>query len=157
MSVAVSTAWCLLVKASLHPEAAERPQWPRLQWSRLYLLSRPRSHGRMPSLAGDSGQVLGVQGWASTRMRNLSLVLHSATQGSWTVAVGGTEPWVVLATQGGEVGLVRLASTRERAPPVDKLWSFKSVHHFVAVKVVHSKSSDKLESSLTLRVALSKS
>ena len=25
----------------------------------------------MPSLVGDSGQVLGVQGWALTRMRNL--------------------------------------------------------------------------------------
>ena len=125
MSVAVSSAWCLLVKASLRPEAAERRQWPRL-----YLLSRPRSRGRMPSLAGDSGQVLGVQGWALTRMRNLSLVLHSAIQGSWTVAVGGTEPWVVLATQGGEVGIVMFASTRERTPPVDKLWSFKSVHSF---------------------------
>ena len=34
---------------------------------------------------------------------------------------------------------------------------FKVCIHFVAFKVVHSKSSDKLESSLTLRVALSKS
>ena len=65
------------MKASLRPEATERPQWP---W--LYLLSRPRSRGRMPSLVGDSGQVLGVQGWALPRMHNLSLVLHSATQGS---------------------------------------------------------------------------
>ena len=46
----------LLVVASLCLEAAERPQWPRV-----YLLDRPRSHGRMPSLVGDSGQVLGVQ------------------------------------------------------------------------------------------------
>ena len=61
----------------LASRAGERPQWPRL-----YLLSRPRFRGRMPSLVGDSGQVLGVQGWALTRMRNLSLVLHSATQGS---------------------------------------------------------------------------
>ena len=92
------------MEASLRPEAAERPQWPRL-----YLLSRPRSRGRVPSLAGDSGQVLGVQGWALTRMRNLSLVLHSATQGScvWNRAVS------CLATQGEEVGLVMLASTRE--------------------------------------------
>ena len=37
-------------------EAAERPQWPRA-----YSLDRPRSCGRMPSLVGDSGQVLGVQ------------------------------------------------------------------------------------------------
>ena len=36
------------VKASLHLEAAERPQWPRL-----YLLSRPGSCGRLPSLVGD--------------------------------------------------------------------------------------------------------
>ena len=47
-------------------EAAERTQWPRV-----YSLGRPRSRGRMPSLVGDSGQVLGVQGWALTRMRNL--------------------------------------------------------------------------------------
>ena len=37
--------------------AAERPQWPRV-----YSLGRPRSRGRMPSLIGDSGQVLGVLG-----------------------------------------------------------------------------------------------
>ena len=43
------------MKASLCLEAAERPQWPRL-----YLLSRPRSRGRMPSLVGDRGQVLRV-------------------------------------------------------------------------------------------------
>ena len=36
------------MKASLCLEAAERPQWPRL-----YLLGRPRSHGRMPSLIDD--------------------------------------------------------------------------------------------------------
>ena len=38
MSVAVSSVKCLLVKASLCLEAAERPQWPRL-----YSLGRPRS------------------------------------------------------------------------------------------------------------------
>ena len=47
------------MEASLCLEAAERPQWPRV-----YLLDRPRSHGRMPSLVGDSGQVLGVQAGA---------------------------------------------------------------------------------------------
>ena len=31
------------------------------QWPRVYSLDRPRSRGRMPSLVGDSGQVLGVQ------------------------------------------------------------------------------------------------
>ena len=46
VSVAVSSAQCLLAKTSLCLEAAEkRPQWPRL-----YLLSRPRSRRRMPSL-----------------------------------------------------------------------------------------------------------
>ena len=30
----------------------------------------------MPSLVGDSGQVLGVQGWALTRMRKLALVMQ---------------------------------------------------------------------------------
>ena len=44
------------MEASLCLEAAERPQWPRV-----YSLDRPRSCGRMPSLVGDSGQVLGVQ------------------------------------------------------------------------------------------------
>ena len=50
------------MEASLCLVAAERPQWPRV-----YLLGRPRSRGRMPSLVGDSGQVLGVLGWALTR------------------------------------------------------------------------------------------
>ena len=59
MSVAVSSAKCLLVKASLCLEAAERPQWPRL-----YSLGRPRSCDRMPSLVGDRGLVLRVQGLA---------------------------------------------------------------------------------------------
>ena len=53
MSVAVSSAYYLLMKANLRLEAAERPQWPRL-----CLLSRSRSRGRMPSLVGDRGQVL---------------------------------------------------------------------------------------------------
>ena len=43
------------MEASLCLEAAERPQWPRM-----YSLDRPRSRGRMPSLVGDSGQVLGA-------------------------------------------------------------------------------------------------
>ena len=76
----------MLVKASLCLEAVEKPQWPRL-----YLLSRPRSRGRMPNLVGDRGQVLRVLGWALTRIRNLSVVLRSGTQGSWTVVVCGTE------------------------------------------------------------------
>ena len=68
------------MKASLRLEAA--------QWPRLYLLSRPRSRGRMPSLVGDGGQVLQVLGWALTRMRNLPLVRYSQAKG----AVCGTEP-----------------------------------------------------------------
>ena len=84
--VAVSSEWCLLVEASLCLEAAERPQWPRM-----YSLDRPRSRNRMPSLVGDSGQVLGVQGWALTRMRNLLSVLQCRRQGISTVAVCGTE------------------------------------------------------------------
>ena len=71
MSVSVSSVKCLLVKASLCLEAAERPQWPRL-----YSLGRPRSCDRMPSLVGDRGPVLRVLGWALTRMRNISLVLR---------------------------------------------------------------------------------
>ena len=57
------------MEASL--EAAERPHWPRV-----YSLDRLRSHGRMPTLVGDSGQVLGMQGWVLTRMRNLPLVMQ---------------------------------------------------------------------------------
>ena len=44
------------MEARLCLEASERPQWPRV-----YSLDRPRSRGRMPSLVGDNGQVLGVQ------------------------------------------------------------------------------------------------
>ena len=43
------------MKTSLCLEAAERPQW-----ARLYLLSRPRSRSRMPSLVGDRGLELRV-------------------------------------------------------------------------------------------------
>ena len=75
------------MEASLCLEAAERPQWPRV-----YSLDRPRSRGRMPSLVGDSGQVLGVHvGWALTRMRNLPFVLQCRRQGISTVTVCGTE------------------------------------------------------------------
>ena len=58
------------MEASLCLVAGERPQWPRG-----YSLGRPRSHGHMPSLVGDSDQVLGVLDWALTRMRNLLLIL----------------------------------------------------------------------------------
>ena len=53
----MSSEYCLLVEASSCLEAAEKPQWPRV-----YSLGRPRSRSRMPSLVGDSGQVLGVTG-----------------------------------------------------------------------------------------------
>ena len=67
-------------------EVAERQQWPRV-----YSLDRPRSCSHMPSLFGDSGQVLGVLGWASTRIHNLPLVLQCCRQDMSTVAVCGTE------------------------------------------------------------------
>ena len=41
-------------------EAAERPQWPRV-----YSLEVSRPYAK--TIVGDSGQVLGVQGWALTR------------------------------------------------------------------------------------------
>ena len=66
--------------------AVERSQWPRA-----YSLGRPRSCGCMPSLVGDSSQVLGVLGWALTRMRNLPLVLQCCRQDISTVAVCGRE------------------------------------------------------------------
>ena len=59
--------------------------------AKIYLLGRPRFHGHMPSLVGDSGQVLGVLSWALTRMRNLPLVLQWCTQDISTVAACGTE------------------------------------------------------------------
>ena len=74
------------MEANLCREAVERPHWPRV-----YSLDRPRSRGRMPSLVGDSGQVLGVQGWALTRMRNLLLVMQCRRQDISTVAVCGKE------------------------------------------------------------------
>ena len=73
MSVAVSTAQCLLVKASLCVEAAERLQWPRL-----YSLGRLRSCDLMPSLVGDHGPVLRVLGWALTRMRKYIVGSYNA-------------------------------------------------------------------------------
>ena len=57
----------------------------------LYSLGRPRSRGRMPSLVGDSGQLLGVLGWALTRIHNLQLALQCCRQDVSTVAVCGTE------------------------------------------------------------------
>ena len=54
---------------------------------RLTNLESPRSRGRMLSLVGDSVQVLGVQGWALTRMRNLPLVMQCRRQDISTVAV----------------------------------------------------------------------
>ena len=53
-----------------------------------YSLGRPRSP---PSLVGDSGQVLGVLGWALTGIRNLPLVLECCRQEMSTVAVFGGE------------------------------------------------------------------
>ena len=35
----------------------------------VFLGYRPRSRGRMPSLVGDGGQVLGVLGWALLNMQ----------------------------------------------------------------------------------------
>ena len=74
------------MEASLCQEAIESPQWPRV-----YSLGRPKSRGRMPSLVGDSGQVLRVLGWALTRIHNLLLVLQCCKQDISTVAVCGTE------------------------------------------------------------------
>ena len=67
-------------------EETEEPQWPRA-----YSLGRLRFHGCMSILVGDSGQVLGVLGWALTRMRNLPLVLQCCRQDISTVAVCGAE------------------------------------------------------------------
>ena len=98
------------MEASLCLEAAERPQWPRV-----YSLDRPRSRGHMPSLVGDSGQVLGVQGWDSTRMHNLPLVLQCLRQDISAVGVGGRAElqshsqarlMFVNCSQNGQLGLV---------------------------------------------------
>ena len=72
------------MKISLCLEAAEGPQWPRL-----CSLGRPRSWGCMPSI---HGQVLGVLGWALTRICNSLLVLDCYTQEMSTVVVCGKEP-----------------------------------------------------------------
>ena len=63
------------MKASLRLEAEERPQWPRL-----YSSGRPRSCDCMPSLVGDRSPVLGVLGWALTRMRNIPLALRCSRE-----------------------------------------------------------------------------
>ena len=89
----------MLVEASLCLEAGKRPQWPRV-----YLLGRPRSCSHMPNLIGDSGQVLGVLGWALTRIHNLPSVLQCCRHDMSTVAVCGTEPGVVYRHKGGRWG-----------------------------------------------------
>ena len=50
-----------------------------------------RSRGRIPSLVGDSSQVLGVLGWVLTGIRNLPFVLQWCRNEMSTVAVYGTE------------------------------------------------------------------
>ena len=45
----------------------------------------------MPSLVGDIGQVLGVLGWALTRIYNLPLVMQCCRQDISPVVVCGTE------------------------------------------------------------------
>ena len=89
-------------------EAAERPQWPRV-----HSLGRPRSRGCMQSLVGDSGQSLS----ARLAFNGLPFVLQCCTQEMSTVAVCGTELWVVYWHKGEEVGLAMYASSLERAPP----------------------------------------
>ena len=84
LTLAVSSEYCLLVEASSCLEAAEKPQWPIV-----YSLGRPRSRGRMPNLVGNSGQVLGVLGWALTGIRNF--VLQCCRNEMSMVAVCGTE------------------------------------------------------------------
>ena len=66
----------------------------------------------MPSLVGDHGQVFRVLGWALTRIYRwyYTSVEKKAEECVWNRAVS------CLAI---EMGLVMLASTRERAPPVD--------------------------------------
>ena len=71
------------MKARLCLEAAERLQWPRL-----YLLSRPRSRGCLPSLVSDCDQVLQVLGWALTRIRTLLL--------GYTLPAKGAERWLCM-------------------------------------------------------------
>ena len=48
----------------------------------LYSSDRARSCDRMASLVGDRGPVLRVQGWALTRMRNISSVVRRGREGS---------------------------------------------------------------------------
>ena len=99
----------------------------------------------MQSLVGDSGQVLGVLGWAG--IHDLLLMLQC-----WRQDVNGGCVWnrtvSCLATKRGEVGLVMLASTRE--------WACRQAVNFLqsALILVQSKLSilravDQLEPSLT--------
>ena len=103
----------------------------------------------MPSLVGDLGQVHGVLCWAITRVCNLFvgaalLCVHEMS----TVVVCSTDLWVVY----WQKGLAMYASTREWAPPTDKLSILKH-----ALILVHSIVANTYEPSLTLRVALNKS
>ena len=51
-------------------------KWKPTLLSPTVSLGRSRSDGRMPSLVGDSGQVLGILGWALTGIRKLPFVLQ---------------------------------------------------------------------------------
>ena len=87
------------MEASLCLVAAERPQWPRV-----YLLGRPRSCSCMPSLFGDSDQVLGVLGCALTRIRDLPSLCRCVHE----VAILGHEYINKLLKANLKLGKVRL-------------------------------------------------
>ena len=69
-------------------------KWKPTLLSPTVSLGRSRSDGRMPSLVGDSGQVLGVLGWALTGIRKLPFVLQCCRNEMVTETVCGTELWV---------------------------------------------------------------
>ena len=96
------------MEASLYLVAAERPQWPRV-----YSLGRPSSRSHMPSLVGDSGQVLGVLSWALTIECAIYRWCCNAvdeTFQQWLCVEQSSELFTDIR---GEVGIAMFASTRE--------------------------------------------
>ena len=98
-----------------------------------------------------------VLGWALIRIRNLALVLHYASQEAeqWLCVEQSHELFSNIRGRGG--ASKRLLSLVNEPLPYKNCEFFEMCIRFGTVRVVHSKSSDKHESSLILKVALNKS
>ena len=112
---------------------------------------RKDGHWSLLAYVGDRGPVLWVLGWALTRICNLSMVLDSSTQESWTV-VGVEHSHEFFTDIRGRGGVSNLCFYLWMSPSHRQ--TVKCVFIYVQSKLSISRSSDKPEPRLTLRVAL---